>query len=384
MNQNSDPVFVILKFVISLFIFTSLIFIIVVLWTVRKHPGPIAMILGVGPTRTATLTPTITSTFTITPTATATFTPTLTPTPTNTLTPTPTETLTPTPTDTATETPTVTLTPIDTPTSVVPTNPPLLIGAGDIAACDYDGDDKTALIIDGYPEAEVFTAGDNQQDQGTWDQFMKCYDPSWGRFKSRTHPTSGNHDYLTDNGAPYYRYFGAAAGEAGKGYYSYNLGEWHIVSVNSSCPATNCGPNSPQEKWLRADLETSNARCTLLYWHVPRWSSGPAKPDINAITLWNIAVDYNVEMVVNGHNHMYERFAPMNKKGIADPFGVRQFVVGTGGVPLYEFGPILSNSEVQYNKTNGVILFRLYSGSYQWQFIPTEGDFTDWGSGDCH
>jgi acid phosphatase type 7 len=384
MNQNPDPVFVILKFILSLFIFTSMVFIFVVLWTVRKHPGPIAFMLGVNPTSTITLTPTITPTLTITPTPTSTNTATITPTPTDTVTPTPTDTLTPTPTETPTETPTITLTPIDTPTQVVPTSPPMLIGAGDIAACGFDGAEKTARIIDRYSEAEVFTAGDNQQDQGSWDQFMECYDPTWGRFKSRTHPTIGNHEYQTDNGDPYFRYFGARAGEPGKGYYSYNIGTWHIISVNTNCSSADCGKNSPQEKWLRADLETSNARCTLMVWHVPRWSSGPVSTNRNSINLWNIAVDYNVEVVISGHNHMYERFAPMDKEGKLDPKGVQEFVVGTGGSPLFDFGPIVTNSEVQYNQSNGVILFRLYSETYSWQFISTEGEFTDVGSGSCH
>jgi acid phosphatase type 7 len=324
-----------------------------------KAPIPLAMVLGLVPSYTPTQTATATPTSTLTPTATST------------VTATPTLTFTPQPTAT------------DTPT---PTPPPMLIGAGDIALCgdEYQNDDATASIIEGYPAANIFTAGDNQQNDGGWGKYDDCYGPSWGRFKSRIRPSMGNHDYNTEEGAPYYAYFGGAAGEPGKGYYSYDIGAWHIIALNSNCPDGDCNPGSAQEQWLRQDLAASQARCTLLYWHFPRWTSGPHSDSDSVAGLWNAAVEGGAEIVVNGHNHQYERFAPMNSSGQPDPNGIREFVVGTGGAPLYGFFIEHENSEVRHSESHGVILFTLYATSYQWEFIPTSGDFHDSGSGECH
>lgn len=286
-------------------------------------------------------------------------------------------------------TPVPSATPMMTPTPI----PAVLIGAGDIAYCgdgpEYQGDEHTAetigKLLQESPDAAIFTAGDTVYGDGTMDELKKCFDPSWGKYKDRIHPAPGNHDYMTDQGAPYYAYFGAAAGEAGKGYYSYDLGDWHIVVLNSNCNDIACGKDSAQVQWLREDLQKSGKLCTLAYWHHPRFSSGKAGGSSAVDAFWKTAVELGVDVVVNGHDHDYERFAPMNASGDADPNGVRAFVVGTGGAVLRDFGEIKPNSEVRYNGTHGVIEFKLYPGSYEWVYVPSEDiALTDMGSGVCH
>lgn len=288
-------------------------------------------------------------------------------------------------------TPTISPSPIPSPTftpSSSPTPIPyLLIGAGDIAYCGepYQGDEHTSAVIDRYPSAAVFTAGDNVFGEGRLVEYRNCFGPTWGRFLDRLRPVPGNHDYMTESGAPYYQYFGAAAGEAGQGYYSYNLGSWHIVALNSNCDAIACGPNSRQAAWLREDLAAYAGQCTLLYWHHPRWSSGISGNYGPVSPFWRIAREYGSELVVSGHDHAYERFAPQDGDGSPDPEGIRQFVVGIGGSDLRDFGIIKPNSEIRDNSTHGVILFRLFPDRYEWEFIPVEGGkFTDSGSEPCH
>jgi hypothetical protein len=298
--------------------------------------------------------------------------------PTGTATPNPTTTATPTPVPTETATPEPSPTP--TPTPVV------LIGAGDISYCGeaYLGDEATASILERFPEAVIFTAGDNVQGVGIRAEYRNCFDPTWGRFFDRLHPSPGNHDYMTEGGAPYYEYFGERAGPPGLGYYSYDLGEWRIVALNSNCNDIACGPDSRQAAWLREDLASSQKQCTLLYWHHPRWSSGLAGGYGSVSIFWRTAVEFGAEIVVSGHDHDYERFAPMDGDGLPSPAGVRQFVAGTGGTTLRQFGEPKPNSEIRYNESNGLLKFHLLPGSYTWEFIPTTGDFSDSGSGVCH
>jgi hypothetical protein len=317
----------------------------------------------------------------------ATLTPTLTLAPTLTTSWTPVPTRSTTPTLTQSPSPTFTPTPTLTPT---PT-PAVLIGAGDIAYCSdsYLGDDQTAQVIaqlvERYPQAQLFTAGDNVQGEGLAWEYRDCFNPTWGQFLERIRPVPGNHDYMTDNGEPYYRYFGTAAGQPGLGYYSYDLNGWHIVALNSNCNQIACGEGSVQANWLRQDLANNRQACTLMYWHDPRWSSGLAGNIPAANTFWRIANEYGVEVVVNGNDHDYERFAPMNAAGEASPDGVREFVAGTGGAPEREWGKILPNSEVRNNDTWGVLVFSLVPGRYDWQFVPVAGgSFQDSGSGTCH
>jgi 3',5'-cyclic AMP phosphodiesterase CpdA len=259
----------------------------------------------------------------------------------------------------------------------------VLVGAGDIAACASAGDEATAALLDRIA-GTVFTAGDNAYPSGSSADFQNCYAPSWGRHKARTRPTPGNHEYLTAGAAGYFAYFGAAAGTPGQGYYSYDLAGWHVVALNSSVAHD---ASSPQLLWLRADLAAHPARCILAYWHHARFSSGSAHGnDLTVKPFWNELDQAGAELVISGHDHDYERFAPQTPSGVADPTnGIREFVVGTGGKSLRGFGVIQPNSQVRNASTYGVLKLTLRPGSYRWKFVPVSGgSFTDSGNGVCH
>jgi hypothetical protein len=212
---------------------------------------------------------------------------------------------------------------------------------------------------------------------------MNCYEPSWGRHKSRTYPSPGNHDHHTQGAAAYYNYFGPVAGEPGKGYYSYSLGTWHIIVLNSEIGVS---AGSDQEQWLRTDLAANPATCTLAYWHVPRFSSGDLHGNsVRMQPLWQALYDHGADVVLNGHEHHYERFAPQDPQGNADPVrGIRQFVVGTGGYSHYSITNPIANSEVHNTDTFGVLKLTLHSDSYSWEFIPEAGGiFSDSGTAPC-
>ena len=283
-----------------------------------------------------------------------------------------------------TPTPTPSPSPSPMPTSTPTPEPAVLIGAGDIAICGQKGDDQTAALLESI-SGTIFTAGDNSNEDGTQEQYQNCFGPSWGRFLDRIRPSPGNHDYNNGDGSAYFEYFGEAAGEPGKGYYSFDLGEWHIISLNSNCAYIGCSPDSAQAAWLQADLAQHPVPCTLAYWHHPRWSSGFAGNDGRIAPLWRMINQGGVDVVINGHEHHYERFAPMNEEGQVDEKnGTRQFVVGTGGVNLLGFGEVHPASEVRYAGSFGLLKLLLYSDHYRWEFIPTEGDFRDEGMGTCH
>jgi hypothetical protein len=262
-----------------------------------------------------------------------------------------------------------------------------LVGAGDIASCSYNRDEKTAKLLDNIP-GTVFTAGDNAYPSGTFTQFQNCYDPTWGRHKARTRPSPGNHDYNTSGASGYYQYFGAAAGPSGAGYYSYNYGDWHIVVLNSMCELIvgGCSATSPQAQFLRDDLAANLTLCTLAYWHHPVFSSGQHGNDPKMAWAFQILYDNNADLVINGHDHDYERFAPQTPSGTADPArGIREIVVGTGGARLRGFTTIRPNSEKRNAKTWGVLKLILNPDSYSWQFVPVAGQtFTDSGTTSCH
>jgi hypothetical protein len=256
----------------------------------------------------------------------------------------------------------------------------VLVGAGDIADCDAQ---PTATLLDNIA-GTVFTAGDNAYPNGSASDYANCYDPSWGRHKARTRPSPGNHEYNTSGATDYYNYFGALAGPAGVGYYSYDLGAWHVISLNSN---VSMSAGSAQETWLKADLAATTKGCTIAYWHHPRFSSGSTHgSSTQSAAIWQDLYDAGAEIVMAGHDHEYERFAPQTPSAAADPVrGIREFVVGTGGAGLYSFGTPLPNSEVRDNTSHGVFKLTLSDGSYAWQFIPVAGDsFTDSGSGTCH
>ena len=265
---------------------------------------------------------------------------------------------------------------------------PVFVGAGDIANCSGTKDESTAQLLDGIA-GTVFTLGDNAYPDGTLTQFNNCYGPTWGRHKDRSRPAPGNHDYHTAGAAGYYTYFGADASPLDtnctsncQGYYTYDLGAWHIIALNSEI-AHNAG--SAQEQWLRADLAAHQSRCTLAYWHKPRFSSGKRGNNASVQPFWQALYDYEADVVLNGHDHTYERFAPQNPTGQADPSrGIREFVVGTGGASLYSFPTIRPNSEARNNTTWGVLKLTLHPTSYDWEFIPVAGQtFRDSGADNC-
>lgn len=274
---------------------------------------------------------------------------------------------------------------------------PVLVGAGDIATCSGRGDEATARLLDAVFAAEVegvvFTAGDNAYEKGTLTQFEKCYNPTWGRHKTRTRPAVGNHEYLTDGAAGHFDYFngkGAMDGPAGRrdqGYYSYDLGDWHIIVLNSNCSKLGgCQPGSPQYEWLRADLAATDRLCTAAYWHHPLFSSGRHGNFTTMRPMWELLYEHDVDVVLAGHDHVYERFAPQDASGKRDDQrGIRQFTVGTGGRSHTDFRGRLPNSEVRNADTYGVLKLTLYPDSYDWEFIPEEGkSFTDSGHDECH
>jgi Calcineurin-like phosphoesterase len=275
-------------------------------------------------------------------------------------------------------------------------NDPILVGAGDIASCNQENDDQTAQLIDSVVaeatgEVVVFTAGDNAYEDGLIEEFEQCYDPTWGQHKARTRPALGNHEYHTGDPGGYFAYFGAAAGEPGKGYYSYDLGEWHIIVLNTNdhCVAVACAAGSPQEQWLRADLQAHPAYCTLAIWHDPLFSSGRTHGSSRYVRpFWAALYEYGADLTVNAHEHNYERFGPQTPDGLLDvQYGIREFVAGTGGESHHRAPiPFLAHSEKADDATYGVLKLTLHPTGYDWEFLPGEKgpDFHDSGSGSCH
>lgn len=259
-----------------------------------------------------------------------------------------------------------------------------MVGAGDIALCDSQADERTARLVSQIP-GRVFTLGDNVQVRGTASEFRDCYAPSWGRFKGRTSPVVGNHEYYTQGARPYYEYFGGAAGPFGRGYYAYRNGAWLVVVLNSNCGEVGCGARSAQAEWLRKTLDNNRTRCSAAMFHHPLFSTNAPTPEVEP--LWNILYGRNADVILNGHAHSYERFRPQTPTGTYDPErGIRQFVVGTGGAePIEPFGARPKNSVVRNDRTNGVMRLTLGESSYTWKFVPVRGKtFTDSGRGVCH
>ena len=267
-----------------------------------------------------------------------------------------------------------------------------LVGAGDIVGCsDLSGAQATAKLIDAIP-GTVFAAGDLAYQHGTYEEFLKCYGPTWGRFKARTRPTPGNHEYNGSTATGYFRYWGSRAGEPEKGYYSFDLGAWHIVVLNTNCESSRlggCAEGSPEETWLKQDLAAHPNVCTLAYGHHAMFSSGlfakhAEHPELR--TFWQDLYDAHADLILAGHEHSYERFAPQNPEGSPDPEnGIREIVVGTGGRNHTPLGYAKPNSEVRDDKTYGVLKLTLSPGKYHWEFIPVPGKtFRDSGDGVCH
>jgi hypothetical protein len=284
-------------------------------------------------------------------------------------------------------------------------NDPVIAAAGDIA-CDpgdasFNGGAGTpsacrqlatsALLTDGTLD-RVLTLGDNQYETGTLSAYRGSYDLSWGAVKSITRPAVGNHEYGTAGAAGHFDYFngvGVADGPAGdrtKGYYSFDVGTWHVIAVNSNCSSIGgCGVSSVQEQWLRSDLAAHPSSCTLAYWHHPRFSSGSHGNSAEMAPIWQALYDANADVVLVGHDHNYERFGPQDAAGTADAArGLREFVVGTGGKTHYATGTPKPNSEVRNSDTFGVLKLTLHPSGYDWRFQPAVGSFSDLGSASCH
>lgn len=259
---------------------------------------------------------------------------------------------------------------------------PVLVGAGDIHAdCVAGADSITAALLDGI-EGTVFTTGDNTE-HGSADDYANCYEPRWGRHKARTRPALGDNDVLTAGAGPYFDYFGSAAGPAGRGYYSYNLGSWHIIVLDSNQAS---GTSSPQYLWLKDDLESHPGACSLAIWHEPRFSSTRLTLNYKMKAIWKLLDKEGTDLVLNGHSHVYERFAPQDVDENADPNGIRQFTLGTGGKrgAGNSFPAIRANSEVRQTATLGVLKLTLRPDSYDWEFVAEPGSsFVDTGTGPC-
>jgi acid phosphatase type 7 len=271
------------------------------------------------------------------------------------------------------------------------TETPILLAAGDIAECDHQGDEATAKILERNPDATIAALGDLAYQDGTPGEFKRCYGPSWGKFEDRTKPATGNHDHATKNAQGYWDFFGSRGGPYDRYYYSYDLGAWHMVVLNSDCwRVDGCDIDDPQAEWLRADLRKHPTRCTLAYWHRPPFSSGrygDPEDTMRVRPLWRVLYEEGVDVLLTGHEHSYERFAPMNAEGTRDDErGVRLFVVGTGGGNLRRFkNDPLPTTDVRNDATWGVLKLSLSQVGYSWEFLPVAGkSFTDSGSGSCH
>jgi hypothetical protein len=258
--------------------------------------------------------------------------------------------------------------------------PAVLVGAGDIAGCPSTfRDEATAKLLDVIP-GTVFTLGDNVYEDGTATEYSNCYAPSWGRHRARTRPAIGNHEYHVSGATGYFGYFGWRARPGGRSYYSYNLGDWHIVALDSERYL------SEQATWLKADLAANPRRCTMAYWHKPFYTTGDILPATSLRNLFTILYNAGADVVVSGHNHIYERFYPQDPAGRANwSRGIRNFVVGTGGGPLLSMRARTANLQVRQNTSHGVLKLSLYPTWYKWEFIPVAGKtFRDSGSTNCH
>lgn len=268
-----------------------------------------------------------------------------------------------------------------------PTGPdPVLVGAGDIAACGSPDTARTAALVAAIA-GTVFTAGDNAYENGSEAAFAQCYDPTWGPFRDRTRPALGERDVIaSSSAAPYFAYFGPTAGSAPGGWYSYDLGPWHVVVLDSNCPGTGgCAADGVQGRWLAADLAASHASCTVAIWHHPRFSSGQHGDDPRTAPFWTILAAHGAELVINAHDRDYERFPPQDPNGRRDDAGgIVEIVAGTGGAGLDAFGPGTPTSVTRASVSAGVVVLTLHRSGWDERFVSVDGSFTDRSTGSCH
>jgi hypothetical protein len=275
------------------------------------------------------------------------------------------------------------------PTSApLPTPVPLtqvVYAAGDLSDCPGAVPAVVDLIRDS--QSPILALGDIVHPTGRPEEYANCFDPTWQDVKARLRPVPGNHDYQTPGAVGYYEYFGDRAGDPSRGYYSFNIGWWHIVALNSICgPIGGCQDGSPQIQWLTEDLAAHPTSCTLAYWHHPRFASGNGAAVRRTTTLWRTLYEAGVDLVLNGHDHDYERFAPMDPAGRLDgERGIRQFIVGTGGANLTRRERVAENSEVWTNAHHGILELTLHHDGYAWRFLAADGGTViDRGTGSCH
>jgi hypothetical protein len=266
--------------------------------------------------------------------------------------------------------------------------PATVLIAGDVAYCSRDGDEMTAALLD-EQEGEILVAGDMLKETGPGMSYEACYGPSWGRHLERTHVALGNLDYVNGSADAAFDYFGDRAGPRGQGYYSLDIGSWHVVVLNGNDPIVSTAVGSPQEQWLRQDLAANaDAQCVLAVWHQPRFYQGGSPANVNGSVLpfWTALYEAGADVVVNASFRLYERYAPQDPAGAADPdAGIRQFIVGTGGGGRDVLHPAAPNVESRADPAGGVLKLTLKPGGYDWAFLPIEGEvFTDTGSGTCH
>lgn len=250
--------------------------------------------------------------------------------------------------------------------------PATVLAAGDVADCGGGALATAALIA---PQAGIVAGlGDMAYPDGSADAFTRCYEPAWGPFRERTRPAPGNHDAATPGAAGYHGYFADVAGPAPQGYYSYELGAWHVIVLNSNCGQVGgCGPDSAQVGWLRKDLRHAATGNVLAYWHHPRFSTGQHGDDPRTQTFWEVLQAGGADVVLNGHDHDYQRFAPQTPDGAPSPDGMREFVVGTGGTGLRPFADDRATVEYRQDEHLGVLRLDLEACGYRWSFLPVGG-----------
>ena len=262
---------------------------------------------------------------------------------------------------------------------------PVILAAGDIADCSTGGSQATAALLDGQA-GTVVALGDNAYPDGSAAAYRDCYGPTWGRQLDRTRPAPGDRDWATADLAGYLGYFGASATTSGHPWYSFDLGTWHVIVLDSDCgKVAGCDPGSLQGRWLAADLAASKSRCTLAIWHRPRFSSGQSGDEPAVAPFWVALHAAGADVVLGAHDADYERFAPQDASGRLDrDHGLREFVVGTGGAPLTDFGTVRPNSELRASVAHGVLKLTLHATTYDWDFLSTATGFRDGGTATCH
>jgi hypothetical protein len=254
-----------------------------------------------------------------------------------------------------------------------------VVAVGDIGWCGSTGTPAAAQLVDSLP-GRLLLVGDIAYPNGSAQDFQRCFDPSWGRFRGRWHASPGNHDYLTPNASAYFDYFGGAAGDERSGYYTLVVGDWQILMLDSNIPTQR---NSPQWEFVRRELDLQRRPCTLALWHHPLFSSGQNGPNLYMRDMYALLEASSVDVLVTGHDHVYERFAKQTVEGLPSERGVREFIVGTGGAELYRFVTAAPNSEARIAQF-GALHLSLQPTGYRWEFVLTDGGLGDSGNDTCH